>query len=42
MEYEGKKERSLTRDEIKCPEGWVWKEAWAKDMNRAVDEEGGR
>ena len=41
MEYEEKKERSLTRDDIKCPEGWLWKGGWKKDVHRAVDEEGG-
>ena len=42
MEYEGKTEKQLTRDDIKLPEGWLWKEGqrWTVDMNRAVDEQG--
>ena len=41
IEYDDKKERALTRDQIKCPEGWMWKGNWTKDMGRAVDEDGG-
>lgn len=40
MEYEEKKEHALTRDEIKCPDGWLWKGDWCPDRNRAVDEDG--
>lgn len=41
MEYDDKKERALSRDDIKCPDGWLWKEEWKIDVHRAVDEEGG-
>ena len=41
VEYDDKKERALSRDDIKCPEGWLWKEEWKIDVNRAVDEDGG-
>lgn len=41
MEYDDKKERALTRDDIKCPDGWLWKGDWSQDRNRAVDENGG-
>ena len=41
VEYDDKKERALTRDQIKCPEGWMWKGNWTRDMGRAVDEDGG-
>ena len=42
MEYEGKTEKPLTRDDIKLPDGWLWKEGqrWTVDMNRAVDDQG--
>ncbi|XP_064383023.1 myoferlin-like isoform X2 [Halichondria panicea] len=42
VEYEGKNEKQLTRDDIKLPEGWLWKEEqpWAVDINRGVDEHG--
>ena len=40
MEYDGKEEKPLTRDSLKCPEGWLWTGDWAVDKNRAVDEEG--
>ena len=40
MEYDDKKERALTRDDIKCPDGWLWKADWCEDRNRAVDEDG--
>ena len=40
MEFDGKTEKELTRDDIKAPEGWLWKTDWAIDKNRAVDEEG--
>ena len=42
VEYEGKTEKQLTKDEIKLPDGWLWKAglAWTVDMNRGVDEEG--
>ena len=39
-EYDGKDEKELTRDEIKCPDGWLWKADWQIDIDRAVDEEG--
>ena len=42
MEYEEKKEKALTRDDMQCPDGWEWKGEWLTDMNRAVDEEGGQ
>jgi hypothetical protein len=42
MEYEEKKERALTRDDIQCPDGWLWKGEWLVDRNRAVDEDGGQ
>ncbi|XP_072177496.1 myoferlin-like [Diadema setosum] len=28
------------REELQCPEGWQWDDAWAQDINRACDEEG--
>lgn len=40
MEYEEKKEKALTRDDIHCPDGWKWKGEWLTDRNRAVDEDG--
>lgn len=40
MEYDGKSEKELTRDDIKAPDGWIWKTDWTVDSNRAVDEEG--
>lgn len=43
MEYggkDGKEEKELKRDDIKCPEGWLWSSTWSLDRNRAVDEEG--
>ena len=40
MRYEGKDEKEIHRDQIKPPEGWIFKEDWTVDMNRAVDEEG--
>lgn len=30
----------ISRDEIKPPDGWIFKTDWTVDMNRAVDEEG--
>ena len=40
MRYEGKDEKEISRDQIKPPEGWIFKDEWRVDMNRAVDEEG--
>ena len=40
MRYEGKEEKEISRDQIKPPEGWIFKDEWKVDMNRAVDEEG--
>ena len=40
MKYERKEEKKISLDEIEPPEGWVFKEDWKVDMNRAVDEEG--
>ena len=40
VEYDGKDEKLLTRDDIKCPDGWLWKIDWTLDKNRAVDEDG--
>ncbi len=40
MTIEGKEEKKLTRDEVECPDGWMWKSEWAMDSNRAVDEAG--
>ena len=40
MKYEGNKEMEISRDEIKPPDGWIFKTDWTVDMNRAVDEEG--
>ena len=40
MEFDGKTEKEMTRDDIKAPEGWLWKTDWAIDKNRAVDEDG--
>ena len=40
MRYEGKDEKEISRDQIKPPEGWIFKDKWTVDMNRAVDEEG--
>ncbi|XP_033126409.1 myoferlin-like isoform X5 [Anneissia japonica] len=31
---------TTARDEVTCPEGWVWEDDWCLDVNRAVDEEG--
>lgn len=42
MEYEEKKEKALTRDDIQCADGWKWKGEWLTDMNRGVDEDGGQ
>ena len=39
-DFDGKEERELTRDEIRAPEGWLWKEDWQIDMGRAVDDAG--
>ena len=39
-EFDGKDEKELTRDEIKCPEGWLWKEDWQIDIDRAIDDKG--
>ncbi len=39
-EYDDKKEKVLTRDDITAPEGWLWKEDWNVDNNRAVDDDG--
>ena len=38
--YENDKEKELTRDDMKPPEGWKWLGDWAVDKNRACDEEG--
>lgn len=42
VEYKDKTEIPMKRDDIKVPEGWLWKEGmpWSADMNRGVDEEG--
>lgn len=40
IEYEDKKEKALSRDDLKCPEGWLWKGEWDKDTKRAVDDSG--
>ena len=40
IEYDDKKEKVLTRDDIDVPEGWLWKGDWGVDRNRAVDDEG--
>ena len=37
-----KKEKALTRDDLQCPDGWLWKGEWLVDKNRAVDEDGGQ
>ena len=39
-EHDGKEEREITRDQLQCPEGWLWKSDWQVDMGRAVDDEG--
>lgn len=41
MRYEGKEEKAITRDQITPPDGWIFKDEWRVDINRAVDEEGG-
>lgn len=42
MKYDTKVEIELTKDDIKCPDGWMWIEGgWRKDLGRAVDEDGG-
>lgn len=41
MRYEGKEEKEISRDQITPPDGWIFKDEWKVDMNRAVDEEGG-
>ena len=38
--YENEKEKELTRDDMKPPEGWKWLGDWTVDKNRACDEEG--
>ena len=40
MNYDGKDKKRVSLDEIKPPEGWVFKGDWKIDMNRPVDEEG--
>lgn len=40
IEYGDKKEKVLGRDDISVPEGWLWKEEWSIDHNRAVDSDG--
>jgi len=42
VEYEGKTEKTWTRDDIKLPEGWLWTpgEPWKVDKNRGVDDDG--
>jgi len=43
VEYHGKtkKTKELTKDDIKPPDGWIWKDTeWKIDRNRAVDEKG--
>ena len=39
-EYDGKQEVEVGRDDIKCPDGWLWKGDWQVDMGRAVDDQG--
>ena len=29
--------KKLTRDEIKAPEGWLWKKEWVTDLDNDVD-----
>ncbi|GAB1610572.1 myoferlin-like isoform X9, partial [Argonauta hians] len=31
---------TMSKDEIKLPEGWKWEDDWRIDLSRAVDEEG--
>ncbi|KAM6898404.1 myoferlin-like [Lycodopsis pacificus] len=33
-------EKSRNPGEFECPPGWMWEEAWTRDDNRAVDDEG--
>ena len=40
VDYDGKQEKPLSRDDIKAQDGWLWKGDWKKDNNRAVDEDG--
>jgi len=34
------KGKELTRDDIKAPDGWLWKNDWEIDKNRDVNEKG--
>ena len=43
MEYHGKTKnaKELTKDDLKPPDDWIWKDTeWKIDKNRAVDREG--
>ena len=40
VKYEGKHEKKVGLEELKAPEGWIFKDNWEVDMNRIVDEEG--
>ena len=43
VEYHGKTKnaKELAKDDIKPPDGWIWKDTeWTIDSNRAVDEKG--
>ncbi|KAK1164574.1 myoferlin-like isoform X2 [Acipenser oxyrinchus oxyrinchus] len=33
-------EKAQSPNQIECPPGWKWEEAWSFDINRAVDENG--
>ncbi|CAI8014042.1 Myoferlin [Geodia barretti] len=39
-ENDGKEEKEVTKDQLQCPEGWLWKSDWQVDIGRAVDDEG--
>ena len=42
IRYEDEKKKELTKDDIKCPEGWEWKEdsQWQVDKRRVTDKDG--
>ena len=41
VEYDSKdKPKTLGRDDIKIPDGWLWQGDWTIDKSRAVDEHG--
>ena len=37
MEQDLKSKKEITKDEVKCPEGWRWVGDWQVDKARSVD-----